>query len=122
MCGGTGFNGQTAITEVVVVDDEARGFLASGDMKSAYNSSRLKHKLPGLQEAALLRVRDGTTSLEEAIRVLSPASKTAAPTATATATATATSKPTTASAAAPAKPTTTPSEAKPSAAPKKPKA
>ena len=122
MCGGTGFNGQTAITEVVVVDDEARGFLASGDMKSAYNSSRLKHKLPGLQEAALLRVRDGTTSLEEAIRVLSPASKTAAPTATATAIATATSKPTTASAAAPAKPTTTPSEAKPSAAPKKPKA
>ena len=120
MCGGTGFNGQTAITEVVVVDDEARGFLAKGDMKSAYNSSRLKHKLPGLQEAALLRVRDGTTSLEEAIRVLSPASKTAAPTATATATATA--KPTTASAAAPAKPTTTPSEAKPSAAPKKPKA
>lgn len=118
MCGGTGFNGQTAITEVVVVDDEAREFLAKGDMKSAYNSSRLKHKLPGLQEAALLRVRDGTTSLEEAIRVLSPASKTAAPTATATATA----KPTTASAAAPAKPTTTPSEAKPSAAPKKPKA
>jgi hypothetical protein len=83
-------------------------------MKSAYNSSRLKHKLPGLQEAALLRVRDGTTSLEEAIRVLSPASKPAAPTATATPPAK-TDKP------AAAKPTT-PSVANPSAAPKKPKA
>ena len=80
-------------------DAEARAFLApKGDFKSAYNSSRMKYKLPGLQEAALLRVRDGTTSLEEVIRVLSPATKPTAPTTTAPGAATA-AKPTTATTA-----------------------
>ena len=121
MCNGTGFLGQIIISEVLIVDDEARGFLAKGDLKSAYNSSRMKHKLPGLQESALLRVRDGTTSIEEVIRVLSPAAKPAAPTpaqpaATSAPKPSPTSKPSTAN---PSKPT---NAAPPSAAPKKPKA
>lgn len=121
MCNGTGFLGQIIISEVLIVDDEARGFLAKGDLKSAYNSSRMKHKLPGLQESALLRVRDGTTSIEEVIRVLSPAVKPAAPTpaqpaATSAPKPSPTSKPSTAN---PSKPT---NAAPPSAAPKKPKA
>jgi len=121
MCNGTGFLGQIIISEVFIVDDEARGFLAKGDLKSAYNSSRMKHKLPGLQESALLRVRDGTTSIEEVIRVLSPAVKPAAPTpaqpaATSAPKPSPTSKPSTAN---PSKPT---NAAPPSAAPKKPKA
>ena len=121
MCNGTGFLGQIIISEVFIVDDEARGFLAKGDLKSAYNSSRMKHKLPGLQESALLRVRDGTTSIEEVIRVLSPAAKPAAPTpaqpaATSAPKPSPTSKPSTAN---PSKPT---NAAPPSAAPKKPKA
>ena len=96
MCNGTGYVGQTIISEVFVIDAEARAFLApKGDFKSAYNASRMKYKLPGLQEAALLRVRDGTTSLEEVIRVLSPATKPTAPTTTAPGAATA-AKPTTA--------------------------
>jgi len=121
MCNGTGFLGQIIISEVLIVDDEARGFLAKGDLKSAYNSSRMKHKLPGLQESALLRVRDGTTSIEEVIRVLSPAVKPAAPTSAQPAATSApkpspTSKPSTPN---PSKPT---NAAPPSAAPKKPKA
>lgn len=121
MCNGTGFLGQIIISEVLIVDDEARGFLAKGDLKSAYNSSRMQHKLPGLQESALLRVRDGTTSIEEVIRVLSPAVKPAAPTpaqpaATSAPKPSPTSKPSTAN---PSKPT---NAAPPSAAPKKPKA
>ena len=121
MCNGTGFLGQIIISEVFIVDDEARGFLAKGDLKSAYNSSRMKHKLPGLQESALLRVRDGTTSIEEVIRVLSPAAKPAAPTpaqpaATSAPKPSPTSKPSTAN---PSKPT---NAAPPSTAPKKPKA
>jgi type II secretory ATPase GspE/PulE/Tfp pilus assembly ATPase PilB-like protein len=121
MCNGTGFLGQIIISEVFIVDDEARGFLAKGDLKSAYNCSRMKYKLPGLQESALLRVRDGTTSIEEVIRVLSPAVKPAAPTpaqpaATSAPKPSPTSKPSTAN---PSKPT---NAAPPSAAPKKPKA
>ena len=121
MCNGTGFLGQIIISEVFIVDDEARGFLAKGDLKSAYNSSRMKHKLPGLQESALLRVRDGTTSIEEVIRVLSPAVKPAAPTpaqpaATSAPKPSPTSKPSTANPSKPA------NAAPSSAAPKKPKA
>lgn len=121
MCNGTGYAGQIIVSEVFVVDDEARVFLAKGDLKSAYNSSRLRHKLPGMQEAALLRVRDGTTSLEEAIRILSPsASKTAAPAATA-------AKPTSTTPPAAGKPTAgkaapAPTAAKSASPPNKPKA
>jgi hypothetical protein len=111
MCNGTGYVGQIIISEVLIVDEEARGFLAKGDLKSAYNSSRMKHKLPGMQESALLRVRDGTTSLEEAIRILTPAAKPVAQPATASPTAGA-AKPSTASpttgAAKPAPPTNKP--------------
>lgn len=103
LCNGTGYVGQIIVSEIFIIDEEARGFLAKGDLKSAYNSSRMKHKLPGIQESALLRVRDGTTSLEEAIRILTPANKP-------TAAAEPGSKPTT---QAPATPTTT----KPAAAP-----
>jgi hypothetical protein len=121
MCNGTGYVGQIIISEVFVVDDEARVFLAKGDLKSAYNSSRLRHKLPGMQESALLRVRDGTTSLEEAIRILSPAaSKSAAPAA-------AGDKPTSTTPPAAGKPAAgksapAPSAAKPASPPNKPKA
>ena len=99
MCRGTGFSGQIGVFEVVMLDDEARGHLAKGDLKSAYNAARMKHRSPGMQECALFRVREGVTSLEEVVRVFAPpAAKPAA-----------------------AKPATT-SVAKPGTTPPKPKA
>jgi len=73
MCRGSGFSGQIGVFEVVPLDEEARGHLAKGDLKSAYNAARLKFRAPGMQEAALLRVREGVTSLEEVARVFAPA-------------------------------------------------
>jgi len=78
MCKGTGYSGQIGIFEVIPFDDESRAHLAKGDLKSAYNAARMKFKTPGLQESALLRVRDGTTSLDEVVRVFTPATKPAA--------------------------------------------
>lgn len=72
MCRGTGFSGQIGVFEVVPLDEEARGHLAKGDLKSAYNAARLKFRAPGLQESALVRVREGVTSLEEVARVFAP--------------------------------------------------
>jgi type II secretory ATPase GspE/PulE/Tfp pilus assembly ATPase PilB-like protein len=72
LCKGTGFSGQIGVFEVVILDAEAREHLAKGDLKSAYNASRLKFKAPGMQEAALMRVREGVTSLEEVVRVFTP--------------------------------------------------
>jgi general secretion pathway protein E len=73
MCRGSGFSGQVGVFEVLPLDQEARNHLAKGDLKSAYNAARLKHRAPGMQEAALLRVREGITSLEEVARVFAPA-------------------------------------------------
>jgi type II secretory ATPase GspE/PulE/Tfp pilus assembly ATPase PilB-like protein len=72
MCRGTGFSGQIGVYEIVLLDQEARNHLARGDLKSAYNAARLKHRAPGMQEAALLRVREGVTSLEEVARAFAP--------------------------------------------------
>lgn len=72
LCRGSGFMGQVGAFEVVVFNDEARQFLAAGDWKSAYAAARRATKLPTLQEAGLLRVRDGTTSIEEFQRVMNP--------------------------------------------------
>jgi type II secretory ATPase GspE/PulE/Tfp pilus assembly ATPase PilB-like protein len=98
MCRGTGFSGQVAVVEVVPLDEEARAHLAKGDLKSAYNAARLKFRAPGMQDVALLRVREGITSLEEVARVFAPpAAKPAAgakPAATAAKPAAAGAKPT----------------------------
>jgi hypothetical protein len=80
MCRGTGFSGQIGVFEVLPLDQDARMHLAKGDLKSAYNAARLKFRAPGIQEAALLRVREGVTSLEEVARAFAPpAAKPAAP-------------------------------------------
>jgi len=82
LCRGTGFSGQIGVFEVLPLDAAAREHLSKGDLKSAYNAARMAHKSPGMQEAALFRVREGATSLEEVVRVFAPAPKPAAKPAT----------------------------------------
>jgi hypothetical protein len=65
----------------------------------------MKHRSPGMQECALVRVREGTTSLEEVVRVFAPPA--AKPASSATKPASSAAKP----AAAP-KPGTTPPKPK----------
>lgn len=74
VCGGTGYLGQTGIYEVMIVDDEARKILASGDLKSALAHAR-RNKMIYLQEAALSKVVSGETSIEEVLRVTAPPKK-----------------------------------------------
>jgi type II secretory ATPase GspE/PulE/Tfp pilus assembly ATPase PilB-like protein len=102
-CQGTGFVGVAAVQEVLVLDDDARKLLASGDVKGAYLQARRAHKSPSLQDSALLRVRAGETSFDEVKRVFAPASPAAA----------AAARPAGAPGAAPAKPAA-PAPAKPS--------
>jgi general secretion pathway protein E len=106
-CKGSGFMGILAATEVLVLDDEARRLLSSGDIKGAYLQARRAHKSPSLQDTALMRVRAGETSFDEVKRAFAPPAATPAPG----------QKPA-AGAAAPAKPGAAP--AKPGAAAAKP--
>jgi len=72
VCGGTGYLGQTAAFEVMIVDDEARKLLAGGDLKAALGHAR-RNNMYYLQEAALAKVISGETDLDEVVRVTSPA-------------------------------------------------
>ena len=102
-CKGIGYLGVTGALEVLVLDDEARRLLATGDVKGAYLQARRAGKSPSLQEAALMKVRAGETSLDEVRRVFAPPAA-AAP----------------AGAAKPAAPAAAPAGAAKAAAPKKP--
>ena len=72
VCGGTGYLGQTGAFEVMMIDDEARRLLVAGDLKGALAYAR-RNKMIYLQEAALSKVVNGESSIEEVIRVTAPA-------------------------------------------------
>lgn len=74
VCGGTGYLGQTAAFEIMIVDDECRKILASGDLKAALAHAR-RHNMFYIQEAALAKVISGETDLDEVVRVTSPAAQ-----------------------------------------------
>jgi type II secretory ATPase GspE/PulE/Tfp pilus assembly ATPase PilB-like protein len=60
--------GQTAAFEILNVDAEVRKILGTGDLKAALAHAR-RNKMIYLQEAALTKVINGETSIEEVIRV-----------------------------------------------------
>ena len=79
VCQGSGYFGQTGILEVLSLDDEGRRLLGENDFRTAYARSVREQKMIQLQEAALLKVRDGSTSLEEVQRIFAPKQAAGAP-------------------------------------------
>ena len=95
-CKGVGFLGCTAVIEVLPLDTASREVLATGDVKGAYMQARRTFKCPSLQDAALIKVRNGETSFDEVKRIFAPppaAAGTAAPSAPAKSPAVATKAP-----------------------------
>ncbi len=72
VCQGSGYFGLTACFEVMMIDDAMRSMLAEGDFKSAYAHARREGKMIVLQEAAMAKVRDGITTVDELVRVFPP--------------------------------------------------
>ncbi|MCX5651431.1 MAG: ATPase, T2SS/T4P/T4SS family [Planctomycetota bacterium] len=72
VCQGSAYFGQIGIFEVLMVDKDARQMLAENDFRGAYARAVRDTKMTQLQEAALLKVREGLTSLEEVQRVFAP--------------------------------------------------
>ncbi len=67
-CQGTGYFGRTAIFEVLEITDSVRKAIASGsatDLKTAARKSGMKY----WQEVAIQKVMEGTTSMQEIVRV-----------------------------------------------------
>ena len=72
VCAGSGYFGQTGVFQVMVIGDETRRLLRAGDLKGALAEAR-RNKMIYLQEAALRKVVDGETTIDEVVRVTSPA-------------------------------------------------
>jgi general secretion pathway protein E len=71
-CSGLGFVGTTGVFEVLRLDDAARKALASGDVAAMYQAARRAFRTPMIQEAAMVKVCSGQTSVEEVARVFAP--------------------------------------------------
>jgi type II secretory ATPase GspE/PulE/Tfp pilus assembly ATPase PilB-like protein len=69
-CGGVGYNGQTAIFELLVVDDSVRKVLATTPKLDLVRQAARKAGMKALQEEAVLLVARGVTSVDEIKRVL----------------------------------------------------
>ena len=67
-CLGLGYRGRVGVYEVMALDDEARQLLGRGQLDQLRSHLR-KQKMMYLQEAALQKVVDGTTSISELTRV-----------------------------------------------------
>ncbi len=67
-CQGTGYVGRTGMLELLVVDDAVRGLIQQGAPIDRIKSKCRKNKMYYLQEEGLLKVIDGTTSMNEILR------------------------------------------------------
>ncbi len=67
-CQGTGYVGRTGMMELLVVDDAVRTLIQQGAPIDRIKSQCRKNKMYYLQEEGLLKVIDGTTSMNEILR------------------------------------------------------
>lgn len=67
-CQGTGYVGRTGVFEFFVVDPSVAKLIASGEPMNRIKAQCRKSKMYYLQEEGLLRVIDGTTSMNEILR------------------------------------------------------
>jgi general secretion pathway protein E len=64
------FKGRTGIYEILLVDDEIKQILLAGGTQAQLKTGFRKQRGRYLQEAGLLLVESGDTSVQEVLRVL----------------------------------------------------
>lgn len=69
-CQGSGYVGRTGVFELLVADKAIRALIAEGAAMNAVKAQARKNRMHYLQEEGLLKVIDGTTSLNEVLRGL----------------------------------------------------
>lgn len=74
-CQGTGYVGRTGIFEIISISDQLRKTIIQSKSLSEIGAQFRATKMFYLQEQALRKVINGTTSINEMIRVLSPPTK-----------------------------------------------
>jgi type II secretory ATPase GspE/PulE/Tfp pilus assembly ATPase PilB-like protein len=69
-CSGSGYNGRIPLAEVLMVNAEVEGIIATGGTIAEVERAGIANGMQSLREGALERVRAGETSLQEVERVL----------------------------------------------------
>lgn len=68
-CGNSGYQGRTGIYELLTVDETMRGMIHDGTSEGQMREHARNHGMITLREDGIRWLRDGTTSLEELVRV-----------------------------------------------------
>jgi general secretion pathway protein E len=68
-CKGTGYRGRTGIHEILVIDDEVRGLVMQRADAAAVRRLATSRGMATLRDDGAAKVRDGTTTAEEVLRV-----------------------------------------------------
>lgn len=74
-CQGSGYKGRVAVYELLALTPEIRKLIVDGATVATIRAECRKNKMLYLQEMAMKRVIDGTTSVQEVIRVTQQAAK-----------------------------------------------
>ena len=78
-CQGTGFVGRMGVFEIITINDELRNVIKKSKSLSEIGTQFRRAKMLYLQEQALRKVIDGTTAVNEMIRVFSTSKKKTGP-------------------------------------------
>ena len=68
-CGGTGYHGRTGVFELLVITDRIRDLIRDDINLNAIRQEAVKSGMKYLQEDGLRSVIEGTTSIQELLRV-----------------------------------------------------
>jgi type II secretory ATPase GspE/PulE/Tfp pilus assembly ATPase PilB-like protein len=71
-CRGIGYDAQTGVFEVLTLDDELRELISEGRPRTEIERRAIAAGMVEFRRAALLRVAQGVTSVEEVLRVMPP--------------------------------------------------
>jgi type II secretory ATPase GspE/PulE/Tfp pilus assembly ATPase PilB-like protein len=74
-CQGTGYVGRTGVFEIIIINDKLRNTIIQSKAITEIDSKFRASKMLYLQEQALRKVINGTTAINEMVRVLSPNKK-----------------------------------------------
>ena len=70
-CGNTGFRGRVAVEEVLLLDSELRRMIRRGESENEIEEAAVRTGMVRMRDAALQRVLDGKTTLDEIRGILS---------------------------------------------------
>lgn len=69
-CNNIGYRGRIGIFEILLVDEEIENLILNKPSDAEIKKSSLRQKLPTIQQDAILKIINGTTSFQEAERVI----------------------------------------------------